>query len=295
LSLAATAPQLADAARDHRSLLLGLRVTPSGGPVFQSVRGGVERLVERLAAEVDVRTGTVAGPIERADDGRWRVAGLLADAVVVTVPAFAAAPLVQTVSPVAAAELRAIEYASVAVVTLGYAPSTMPPLPIGSGFLVPRSEHRLMTACTFLSAKWPLLGSSGLVLLRVSAGRFDDPRISQLDDRELVDRLHREVAEALGTTKAPVTTRVDRWERGFPQYEPGHLARVGRIEAALATLPGLTVAGAAYRGLGLAACVRQAGEAADWIAAGAARAAMGRAVGGAGDITGQLREDGAHG
>ena len=110
----------------------------------------------------------------------------------------------------------------------------MPPLPDGSGFLVPRSEHRLMTACTFLSSKWPLLGSSGLVLLRVSAGRFDDPRISQLDDDELVGRLHREVTEALGTTKAPVTTRVDRWDRGFPQYEPGHLARVGRIEAALA-------------------------------------------------------------
>ena len=161
LSLAATAPQLAEAARDHRSLLLGLRATTSGGPVFQSVRGGLERLVERLGADVDVRTGTAAGAIERAADGRWKVAGLLADAVVVTVPAFAAAPLLQTVSPVAAAELRAIEYASVAVVTLGYAPSTVPPLPHGSGFLVPRSEHRLMTACTFLSSKWPCSRRAG--------------------------------------------------------------------------------------------------------------------------------------
>jgi oxygen-dependent protoporphyrinogen oxidase len=240
----------------------------------------MERLVARLSAGIDVRTGTAAGVIERADDGRWKVAGLLADEVVVTVPAFAAAPLLQAVSPVAAAELRAIEYASVAVVTLGYAPSTLGSLPAGSGFLVPRSEHRLMTACTFLSSKWPSLASSGLVLLRVSAGCFDDPRISQLDDYELVDRLHREVTEALGPTPAPVTTRVDRWERGFPQYQPGHLARVGRIEAALATLPGLTVAGAAYRGLGLAACVRQAAEAADRVA---------------GDITVELREDGAHG
>ena len=167
-----------------------------------------------------------------------------------------------------------------AVVTLGYAPSTLPALPAGSGFLVPRTERRLMTACTFLSSKWPALASSGLVLLRASAGRVGDERAREFDDHALVDRLHREVMEALGPTKAPVTTRVDRWERGFPQYEPGHLARVERIEAALAPLPGLTVAGAAYRGLGLAACVRQAGEAADRAAA---------------DITGRLREDGPHG
>ena len=287
LSLAATAPQLADAARDHRSLLLGVRAATSGGPVFYSVRGGLERLVERLSADIDVRTGTAAGAIERSPDGRWKVAGLVTDAVVVTVPAFAAAPLLQDVSPVAAAELRAIEYASVALVTLGYAPSTLPSLPAGSGFLVPRTEHRLMTACTFLSAKWPALAASGLVVLRVSAGRIGDPRVSQLDDDELVDRLHREVTEALGPAKAPVTTRVDRWVRGFPQYEPGHLARVDRIEAALAALPGLTVAGAAYRGLGLAACVRQAGEAADRISAHAAPTAA--------DITVQLREDGTHG
>ena len=292
LSLAATAPQLAEAARDHRSLLLGLRVPTSAGPLFQSLRGGLERLVGRLVEEVDVRAGTTAGAIERAADGRWKVAGLLADAVVVTVPAFAAAPLVQTVSPVATAELRAIEYASVAVVTLGYAPSAVPRLPAGSGFLVPRTEHRLMTACTFLSSKWPDLALSGLVLLRVSAGRVDDERAVELDDGDLVGRLHREVAEAIGTTQTPVATRVDRWVRGFPQYAPGHVARVERIEAALADHPGLTVAGAAYRGLGLAACVRQAGEAADRTAAGVAGAA---AAGVAGDIAVELREDGAHG
>ena len=89
-----------------------------------------------------------------------------------------------------------------------------------------------------------------------------------------------------------MTTRVDRWVGGFPQYEPGHLARVDRIEAALAGLPGLTVAGAAYRGLGLAACVRQAGEAADRIAA---YSAFGAAPPAAGDITVRLREDGTHG
>jgi oxygen-dependent protoporphyrinogen oxidase len=289
LSLAATAPQLADAAQRHRSLLRGLRATTDApetaatgtGPVFQSVRGGLRRLVARLHDQVDVRTSTTATPIERDGDGRLRTAGLTARAAVVTVPAFAAAPLVDLISTAAAAELRAIDYASVAVVTLGYAPSTVAALPDGSGFLVPRTEHRLMTACTFLTSKWPDLTTSGLVLLRASAGRIGDDRAQQVDDRELVDRLQREAAEALGLTKPPVVTRVDRWPRGFPQYEPGHLARVARIETALAAAapgsgPCVTVAGAAYRGLGLAACVRQGAEAAERVAA-------------------HLREDGGHG
>ena len=59
-----------------------------------------------------------------------------------------------------------------------------------------------------------------------------------------------------------------RWPNGFPQYQPGHQRRVDRIEAALAAdMPGVTVAGAAYRGLGIAACIRQAEEAATRILA----------------------------
>ncbi len=56
---------------------------------------------------------------------------------------------------------------------------------------------------------------------------------------------------------------VSRWQNGFPQYQPGHERRVDRIESTLAAeMPGVVVAGAAYRGLGIAACIRQAEEAA---------------------------------
>jgi oxygen-dependent protoporphyrinogen oxidase len=47
----------------------------------------------------------------------------------------------------------------------------------------------------------------------------------------------------------------------MPQYYVGHLARIETIERALAALPGLSLAGAAYRGVGIADCVR-GGEAA---------------------------------
>ncbi len=280
LSLAATAPPLAAAAASSRSLVLGLRpqreaAAADDGPVFLGVAGGLERLIARLREElatVDVRTGAVVRSIQADGDG-WRLSGteVRADAVVVTTPAFAAAELVRDVCPAAATELDAVGYASVAVTTLGYRPSALRRDLDGSGFLVPRVDGRLMTACTWSTSKWPELQRGGLVLLRPSAGRFGDERAFELDDGELVERLHGELAEAVGVTEAPVESLVTRWLRGFPQYEPGHTARVGRIEAALASaMPGVVVAGAAYRGLGIAACVRQAQEGAAAVLAGLA-------------------------
>ena len=65
--------------------------------------------------------------------------------------------------------------------------------------------------------------------------------------------------------------RVTPWPRSLPQYRPGHLGRVAAVDACLAEeTPGLVAAGAALRGLGLPACIRSAQAAAKR----AARAAL---------------------
>ena len=129
--------------------------------------------------------------------------------------------------------------------------------------LVPRVDGRLMTACTWSTSKWPAMAESGMVMLRASAGRDGDERAMDLSDDEVVRRVHAELAEALGVTGRPSTSLVTRWRNGFPQYDVGHQARVASIEAALeADAPGVRVAGAAYRGLGIAACIEQARSAA---------------------------------
>ncbi|HEX7276790.1 MAG TPA: protoporphyrinogen oxidase [Acidimicrobiales bacterium] len=279
LSLASTAPQLAEAATGSRSLVLGLRrrrttAGPVTGPLFLGVAGGMGRLVDRLAASlaaagVDVRSGTAVTAVERDGAGGYGVvladgsAPLAAAAVVVTVPAFAAASILRGAVPEVASDLARIRYASVAVSTLAYRPEDVPRPLDGAGFLVPRVERRLMTACTWSTSKWPALAAGGLVLVRASTGRAGDDRFADLADDELVDRMHAELSEAIGVRRPPVTSLVSRWADGFPQYQPGHQRRVDRITAALATaVPGVVVAGAAYRGLGIAACVRQAEEAA---------------------------------
>jgi oxygen-dependent protoporphyrinogen oxidase len=277
LSMAAVAPDLFAAHRRHRSLILGLRAErkkspPSDAPLFLGLRGGMERLTSTLAAKLDVSLSAPVDAVVRSEDGRLAVAvrdgePLEADHVVLAVPASAAAPMLRGAAAKAADALAQTRYASVAVATLAYRPEDIVHPLDGSGFLVPRVDGRLLTACTWFSSKWPDVRPGGLVLLRCSAGRDGDERIADFDDPELVAQLHAEAAEALGLRAAPVEAVVTRWPNAFPQYDVGHLGRVGAAERALARqLPGVTLGGASYRGVGVASCVRQAKEGAEGIA-----------------------------
>lgn len=289
LSLRATAPHLDALARAHRSLLLGSRAAlrgtpaPAGGPSFLTVSGGLDRLVEAVRRElggVDLLMGRPVTRLAGSADGSFllwledEVVGT--DAVILALPAFAAGALVKDVCPEAAAILNGIRYASVATVGLVYPPGALPPLPPGSGFLVSPEEGGTIVACTWASAKWSHLAApDGAMTVRCSVGRADDETRLSLDDDELVDRVAAELAEAVGFRGQPRAWQVQRWPRALPQYEPGHLERVARIESALPD--GVVVAGAAYRGVGLADCVRQGAEAAERVLR------LGRRLGPAGD------------
>jgi len=107
-----------------------------------------------------------------------------------------------------------------------------------------------------------------MVMLRASAGRDGDDRAMDMGDDDVVRSVDRELAEALGISDRPAASFVARWPDGFPQYDVGHRARVESIEAALdVDAPGVLLAGAAYRGLGIAACIEQAGRAAALVTA----------------------------
>jgi oxygen-dependent protoporphyrinogen oxidase len=286
LSLRAVTPQLADALSSHRSLLVGLRSLPRAPrdeAVFVAPRSGVSSLVPRLVRAIEDRGGTVCPSaaveaVEPRGDGAWvvTVAGrsepVDADAVVLTAPAPAAAALVRPVNVDVAELLGTIAYASVALVTLAL-PDDVVRRPLdGSGYLVRRAEQRTITACSWGSSKWDHWRRPGQVLLRVSVGRAGDERALELDDHDLTSAVLDDLDRHLGLTGQPTEVRVTRWLGSMPQYAPGHAERVDRLETVLATAaPGLHLAGAAYRGLGVPACVAQ-GQA----AARAALATIGR-------------------
>jgi oxygen-dependent protoporphyrinogen oxidase len=171
---------------------------------------------------------------------------------------------VRPAAPRAATLLGAIRYASVALVTLAFpAAAVGRPLDV-SGFLVPRTEGLLLTAVSWTTSKWAhLRGDDERIVVRASAGRIDDERIDSLSDGALVDQIIAELHATMAIAGEPDEVRVNRWVRGFPQYEPGHLDRVDAIEREVAAaLPNVALAGAAYRGLGVPACIRSGRDAA---------------------------------
>ena len=286
LSLQAGVPQLAATVQGHRSLVAAAwlgrrrqRRTEGIGPVFSSVSGGLGRFADQAARKlaergVQVVLGFTAERIERPSRAGgtkvgWSVvtgvgARFAADAVVLAVPPGPAASLLEPHAPTSAARLGEIASASVAMVCLAYREADVARPLDGSGFLVPRRDGRLMTACSWASSKWPEVAAPGTVVLRVSAGRAGDGQALALADDVLVARLHAELAAALGISSEPVARHVTRWTDAFPQYAPGHAELVGAVEQGLPA--GLGVAGAAYRGVGVPACI------------GSGRAAARRAV-----------------
>ncbi|WP_431873171.1 protoporphyrinogen oxidase [Nocardiopsis eucommiae] len=283
LSLDSTLPQIAPMARRDRSLMSAVHASLSGrgsaptrsGPVFASLRGGVASVVEALAArQEDLRTGTRAHSLERGPRG-WSVrldgAGgerVDCDAVLLACPAAEAARLLADTEPEAARELRRIEYASMALVTFALPASAFPRPLTGTGFLVPAGEGLTIKAATFSSNKWPWLAQElgrvnpgeDLLVLRCSIGRFGDGGSLDRSDEELAETALADLARVTGLRGTPVETRVTRWTDGLPQYAVGHADRVERIRSGVRRHPGLGVCGAAYGGVGIPACVADAGH-----------------------------------
>ena len=279
LSMRATLPQFTPQLSAHRSLLAAARAAmppPSGAPVFATVRGGLGRFVEAVAAATDAEV-VLGRPVRalRRTEGGWQLVHgptrdqqvVDADRVVLALPAAPAARLLTDAVPSAAVEVGGIDYASVGLVTLLFREQA---LPAYTGYLVPEVEGRTVKAATFFTAKWPHVATAapGLLAVRCSFGRYGDTQSLQRDDADLVLAARRELAATVGLRAHPVASRVTRWGGALPQYAVGHLDRVTRIRAAVAAAGGLAVCGAAYDGVGIPACIRSGQRAAADVLAG---------------------------
>jgi oxygen-dependent protoporphyrinogen oxidase len=278
-------PSLAEAAASQIPAPSSAQPRPA---VFTTLTGGLGALPAAVAAAsgATIRTRATVRELTRTPDG-WRlVVGsaadpeeVHADAVVLALPARPASRLLSGVpgASAAATALAAIEYASMAIVTLAYPRSRFPATQgqARSGYLVPAVEGRAVKAVTFSTVKWPHLtdqsGPNGpddpIDIIRCSIGRIGEESVLQRDDADLVALAVADLAGETGAQGAPVDTRVTRWGGGLPQYTVGHLDRVATIGDSVAAQPGLAVCGAAYAGVGIPACIATADAAAHRVRA----------------------------
>jgi protoporphyrinogen/coproporphyrinogen III oxidase len=283
LSLQATFPELRGLELEHGSVLRGLLARHPAEtvyPPFVTLRDGMDTLVAALAGSLTrttVHTGRAVIAVRKRTDGfavdlhGGRV--LEADGVVLALPAFAVAELVADVDLELAEAHAEIPYASSAIVTLAYRSEDVAHPLAGYGYVVPRIEGTEMLACTWTSSKWNGRAPGDRVLVRVYAGRHGGRDVTGDTDAELVALGRDELRLQLGIAAEPALVRIHRWPGGMPQYVLGHLDRLERIEEALERHPGLALAGAAYRGVGLPDCIRSGEEAAHAVAEALARVA----------------------
>ncbi len=282
LSVRACVPQLVAAEREHGSLVVAMRAlrakrrsqATSGegeASAFLSLKRGVGDLVLNVAhklRDAEVFTSCAARKIDRLPEGdrrgRWVVetstGPLHADEVVLAVPSHVAAPLVRDLDRELSSMCGATDYASAATVFLAYRKFDVRHPLDAIGFLVPRSENRPILSCSFVSSKWDHRAPAGQVLIRVFVGGANNEHMVNRDDKELVRIARDQMLDLLGIDRPPMFTKVFRFMRSSPQPHVGHLPRMRRLLARVATHRGLHLGGNGYIGTGIPDAIRQGEE-----------------------------------
>ncbi|MBI4057260.1 MAG: protoporphyrinogen oxidase [Elusimicrobia bacterium] len=278
LSLRSTLPQIHSLEKSHRSLLLGMfRQKASSSPSsektnFMTLKSGLGTLVYTLASRLRpgsillgsrVKSVTSSGTGYRVslEDGKV----LAAEAVLLSTPAYESCQILKELNPTLSQHLENIPYTSSATVTLAYRHSEVKHPLDGFGFLIPRSQGKTILGATWTSTKFPGRTPEGYVLLRCFLGGSGREEILQREDHEIFQAVRKDLECTLHLTANPFLKKVYRWFRGNPQYKVGHDHQLKEIEEKLKQHPGLFLAGAAFRGIGIPDCIRQGKEAAEKI------------------------------
>ncbi|GMU92526.1 MAG: protoporphyrinogen oxidase [Candidatus Hydrogenedentota bacterium] len=278
LSLQHCFPKMAAMEREFGSLFKALmakkrenKTASAMGPsgVLTSFKKGIGFLPREAGSALGARaiTNAKADSILR-NGGHFHIKtesgdDIEAEAVVVALPAYAAAGLLARFDDALAKSLSSVAYADLAVVCTAYDRDSVGHDLNGFGFLIPRTEKRRALGCLWTSSIFPNQAPDKVVLLRTMLGGFTDPDAVRLSDAELLDVVKREIHPLLSIGKGPGMVRIYRHYRGIPQYLLHHGEVLSAIDDAEQRHKGLFFAGNAYRGVGLNDCVVSAVRAAE--------------------------------
>jgi oxygen-dependent protoporphyrinogen oxidase len=286
LSVEATMPRFLEMERAHGSLIRAAwrqarardKKQTGGGArysMFVALRDGMSNLIDVLAARLpsdSVLLNTRVNTITQEPTGGWslHVAGgsferLAVNAVIVATPARQTAELLAKLNGEAARHLQQIQYASCAVVSLGYRRKQIGHPLDGFGFVTPAIERRQILSGSFSSVKYPGRAPAGCELLRVFIGGACQPDLVDLPDDRLFEIAQQEIASLLTVSGDTIFQDIRRWPSTMPQYHLGHVQLVARIRALVAQFPGLELAGNAYAGVGVPHCIHSGEQAAEAI------------------------------
>lgn len=283
LSIQATFPQLPALEAKYGSLVRGILATrpapvPGAPPpsAFFALKGGMGELIDALERSVRERGGEIltgyavksVGPGMTpgarlrviAEDRPGAALALDADHVILASPAHASARILADLAPDAAREVGGIPYVSTATLLLAFDRADIAHPMDSVGIVLPRSAGRRVLAITFVTSKWEGRAPEGTAVIRLFFGGHRHEGDASLPEDELIRIGLADLRAVLGITAQPKVARLFRYPMSNPQPVVGHKDRLARIRRAVGAVPGLHAGGAAYDGVGLPDCVRQANE-----------------------------------
>jgi oxygen-dependent protoporphyrinogen oxidase len=285
-SLRSAFPQLRDAEQSAGSIIRGLKKRskstpgPRERPTVMSFAEGNETLVKAIATSLGpvLRYETRVTRIEKTrgeTQPPWRIAALdpsgekilSARHLILATPADVAAKLLVPIDPTFERALTKIEYAPVAVASLGYPRSQIKNPLNGFGFLVPRSQRLRTLGTVWNSSLFRGRAPKDQVLLTNFVGGITDPQAANLPPYQITALVHGEIAPILEVTGAPSFSTVEIYPRAIPQYNLGHADILAAIEAARTAVPTLHFAGNYWQGPSVGACIERSTQIAMEIAA----------------------------
>jgi oxygen-dependent protoporphyrinogen oxidase len=263
LSAASVLPKFVEYEQRYGSVVVGTmrdKRKPSGQSIFKTMRHGMGQLIDTLIARVNLVRSRVES-IAYAETG-WKIftdgEGQSFDHVVLACGANHGARLVAPTDARLGELLASIPYTSSSIWTFGYRRAEVPHPLDAFGFLVPKPERHAIMACTWLGTKWLGRVPEDKAVFRCFSTDPDVTREAALSD---LNRL-------MGMSAEPIFALNHRWPDSMPQYSVGHTERVQEIESRAAQLPGFSLIGNAFNGIGIPDCVRSAQKAAECIGPG---------------------------
>lgn len=276
LSIGAAFPRLRELEQRYGSLIRGQlfgaiarrrdpEKSKQSAPMF-TFRAGMQTLTDALARRLNrVEFGREVTGIA-VDGEQYELetvsAGVRsvyrARAVVLAIPAWAAATLMAPLAADAAAALAGIPYPPVAVVHSTYRHGAIAHALDGFGMLVPQVENRRILGTIFSSSLFAERAPEGRHLLTTFIGGARQPALARLDEAEIAGIAQAEHAALLGASATPEFVKVRRWARAIPQYNIGHAARISRVEQAERALPGLFFCANYRGGVSIGDCIKSA-------------------------------------
>jgi oxygen-dependent protoporphyrinogen oxidase len=273
-----TGKELAPVEEGRAAAVLGIEAKSAEVAAgFRSFAAGMSQpvvaLSQRLARALRIGQG-VAGLTRAGDDWRIAITGgpptaTEANGIILALPAYGAAPLLESAGVAGARALAEVVYVPSITVSLAYRADQVQGRLAGAGFVVDPelvgTQHAAalqLRACTYSSSKFPGRAPAGHVLLRAFLAPGDgDP----------AKAAHAHLAAILHLRGEPLWSRVFHWPRGLPRYHATHRDQLAEVRRRLAELGPIAIAGAGYDGAGVSACVRSGREAARLIARSMAR------------------------